>query len=60
MALNHLKMIEDKKLSELEGLIQKQEEELKQYERLGKNEIKELALEYKKLCSLIECKKENR
>ena len=60
MALNHLKMMEDKKLSDLDSLIQKQEEELKQYETLGKNELRELALEYKKLCNLIECKKQNK
>jgi hypothetical protein len=52
-------MIEDKRLFELESIILKQKEEIKQYENLGKNEIRELAIEYRKLCNLVECKKEN-
>jgi len=34
-------MIEDKRLFELESIILKQKEEIKQYENLGKNEIRE-------------------
>jgi hypothetical protein len=59
MSLNHICMIEDKRLFELESIILKQKEEIKQYENLGKNEIRELAIEYRKLCNLVECKKEN-
>ena len=59
MVIDHLKMIEDKKISELEFNIAKCEEEIKQYENLGKIEVKELARDYKKICTLIDCKKDN-
>ncbi len=59
MSFNHICMNEDKRLSELDALILKQKEEIIQYENLGKSEIRELAIEYRKLCNLIECKKEN-
>ena len=60
MSFNHIYMMEDKRLSELDSLINQQQQELKQYENLGKNEIRELAIEYRKLCNLIECKKDNK
>lgn len=60
MSFNHIYMMEDKRLSELDSLINQQQQELKQYESLGKNEIRELAIEYRKLCNLIECKKDNK
>ena len=52
-------MIDDKRMNDLDNLVYKQQEELRQYESLGKIEVKELAIEYKKLCNLIECKKDN-